>query len=170
MLFFRTFSVQVLKGGQGATVAESWHALAVERHGVKEVEFSALLALLLYPTIRHREGLKPFMHLLPFEPLKFKVCICKIAFFVRFEQHWAQICPTPATFWVSVTEFVISRRPPPMFSEWNLSFTVSQSYFSWKHWTKISECILLWVHISKCIWLVNQQTTSTSCSQSNFCF
>lgn len=95
-LLLSTFSVWVLKGGQGAAVVECWHAHAVERKGFNEVENSAFLALSKYPTIRHREKLKPFIHLLPFKCLKFKVCVCKTAFFVRFEQRWAQSCPTPA--------------------------------------------------------------------------
>lgn len=87
LLFLRTLSVQVLKGGQGAAAVESWHALTVARQGADEVKNSAFLALLTYTTVRHWEELKPFMHLLPCRCLKFKVCICKIAFFVRSEQH-----------------------------------------------------------------------------------
>lgn len=69
--------------------------------GVSKPENSAFLALLMNPSTRHRAEIKLFMCLLPFKCLNFKACICKIAFFVTFDQCWVQSCPTSAAFWVS---------------------------------------------------------------------
>lgn len=49
--------------------------------GVSKAENSAFLDLLMYPTIRHREEIKPLMLLLPFKCLNFKVCFLQNCLF-----------------------------------------------------------------------------------------
>lgn len=99
--------------------------------GVSKAENSAFLALLMYLTIWHREEIKPLTYLLPFRCLNFKVCVCKIAFFVRFVQCWAQRCSHSASFEsFPLLKFDFASTPPPLFSEQDLSFTVQFSNFS----------------------------------------